>query len=118
MRLIDADAKALNPETINGIDFDTAIKEVEAFLNSDECKYPLHIYLCAVRDFAEWYRDELKEAPTIDAVPVVRGEWVVIGMRPTGTKDTHYCSICKAHGRKEMNYCPNCGAKMESEGST
>ena len=28
MRLIDADAKALNPETINGIDFDTAIKEV------------------------------------------------------------------------------------------
>ena len=43
----------------------------------------------------------------------VRGEWVVIGMRPTGTKDTHYCSNCKAHGRKEMNYCPNCGAKME-----
>ena len=72
MRLIDADAKALNPETINGIDFDTAIKEVETFLHSDECKYPLHIYLCAVRDFAEWYRDELKEAPTIDAVPVVR----------------------------------------------
>ena len=83
MRLINADAKALNPETINGIDFDTAIKEVEVFLNSDECKYPLHIYLCAVRDFAEWYRDELKEAPTIDAVPVGRGEWeVAIGYDP------------------------------------
>lgn len=114
MRLIDADAKALNPETINGVDFDTAIKEVETFLHSDECKYPLHIYLRAVRDFAEWYRDELKEAPTIDAVPVVRGKWTTNSDYP----DTVICSLC---GYKEdmwwadkgTNYCPNCGAKTD-----
>jgi hypothetical protein len=113
MRLIDADAKALNPETINGIDFDTAIKEVETFLNSDECKYPLHIYLCAVRDFAEWYRDELKEAPTISAVPVVRGEWV----KSDDYKGWLVCSACHdcyvdnawVNGKK-WRYCPNCGS--------
>ena len=59
--------------------------------------------------------DCVRYASEVDAVPVVHGEWIVIGMRPTGTKDTHYCSICKAHGRKEMNYCPNCGAKMEDK---
>ena len=115
MRLINADAKALNPETINGIDFDTAIKEVEVFLNSDECKYPLHIYLCAVRDFAEWYRDELKEAPTIDAVPVGRGEWeVAIGYDPNKKVQ---CQNCYKMAYEPTPYCPNCGAKMESEGS-
>ena len=121
MRLIDAEAKALNPETINEIDFDTAIKEVEAFLNSDECKYPLHIYLCAVRDFAEWYRDELKEAPTISAVPVVRGEWVeaksgVMSVWPEGQV---MCSACGQRmplaWKKMPPYCYGCGAKMEDK---
>ena len=120
MRLIDADAKALNPETINGTDFDTAIKEVETFLNSDECKYPLHIYLCAVRDFAEWYRDELKEAPTIDAAPVVRGEWIDTYADDKEIGDfVKHCSICHNAIIKRLSaslkYCPNCGAKMESE---
>lgn len=114
MRLIDADAKELNIETINGIDLDTAVKEVEVFLNSGECKSILFPYLRAIRDFAEWYRDELKVAPTIE----LKSGWAVLGMRPTGTKMTHYCSFCGGHGNDEMNFCPNCGADMrgESEG--
>lgn len=41
------------------------------------------------------------------------GRWKIIGMRPVGTHLTHYCSICGGHGDNEMDYCPNCGAKMD-----
>ena len=41
------------------------------------------------------------------------GYWKTIGMRPVGTHLTHYCSICGGHGDNEMDYCPNCGAKMD-----
>ena len=54
-----------------------------------------------------------------DAVPVVRGEWI-----ENPTKDSVLCSYCHADWNLFDNdtyrfcYCPNCGAKMESEGST
>ena len=56
------------------------------------------------------------DAPTIEATPVVHGKWNVIGMRPVGTRLTHYCSICGGHGNDDMSYCPNCGALMGKEG--
>lgn len=46
-------------------------------------------------------------------IEVKHGRWKIIGMRPVGTHLTHYCSICGGHGDNEMNYCPNCGAKMD-----
>jgi hypothetical protein len=57
----------------------------------------------------------IEDCPTIDAVPVVRGEWTTNSDYP----DTVICSLC---GWKESvwwadkgtNYCPNCGAKMEA----
>lgn len=70
------------------------------------------------------------DAPTISAAPVVRGEWVA------EQKNAEYCEFrCSAcdHsvGHTDQfdeteveafsewyRYCPNCGAKMESEGST
>ena len=59
--------------------------------------------------------DCIEYAPTIDAMTVVRGEWRVIGMRPVGTRLTHYCSVCDGHGSDDMNYCPNCGCDMRGE---
>ena len=56
----------------------------------------------------------LKCVPTIDAVPVVRGEWI-----ENPTKDSVLCSYCHADWNLFDNdtyrfcYCPNCGAKME-----
>ena len=44
-----------------------------------------------------------------------RGKWEVIGMRPAGTSQTHYCSICENHGSGDMRFCPSCGARMEVE---
>ena len=74
--------------------------------------------------------DMLESRPTIDAVPVVRGEWKLYsndddsGMR-------YWCTVCNfqlsedlfysgyKNGRWIENgvfkYCPNCGAKMEVE---
>jgi DNA-directed RNA polymerase subunit RPC12/RpoP len=64
-------------------------------------------------------QEQIDDAPTIDAMPVVRGEW-------TYEHGAWACSKCgedSPYGidRKTVkfaNYCPNCGAKMESEGST
>ena len=67
------------------------------------------------------FRYDINEMPTIDAVPVVHGEWI-------RTDDNicyaHICSVCRKHVRvciglrchdcdTEANYCPNCGAKMD-----
>ena len=65
------------------------------------------------------YRAEqaLKDAPTIDAVPVVHGEWVFQGTG--GSMGTKTCSVCgyqswqsKLRMANMGNYCPNCGARM------
>ena len=58
--------------------------------------------------------EELEDAPTIDAVEVVHGEWKynpkdAIEMMFTLPK----CSICGHESSDALNYCPNCGAKME-----
>ena len=73
--------------------------------------------------------DWMDAQPTVDAVEVVHGHWVrkQIG-KYTGT-DEVVCSCCRYFiavtcsdtGFKEaikgMNYCPNCGAKMDGDGN-
>jgi hypothetical protein len=58
----------------------------------------------------------IEESPTINAAPVVRGEWTPIFKGA----DTCKCSVCKRKGISDSDYgfiatpfCPNCGAKME-----
>jgi len=60
-------------------------------------------------------KDEIDNAPTVDAVPVVHGTWVVKGQ-------DIFCSLCGEEssytwygGSKFSRYCPNCGAKMDGE---
>jgi hypothetical protein len=70
--------------------------------------------------------------PTVDAAPVVHGEWVEYKPKKDGCvvfpTRSYYCSECgknsafivngmesmptKAFGRLIYNYCPHCGAKM------
>lgn len=62
------------------------------------------------------------DAPEVDAVPVVRGEWILVG-----TNEHHYetsveekCSLCGRYVYRydtelQDNYCPNCGARMDGE---
>jgi len=93
MRLIDADALT------------TDINSLKIWHNNNG-----HKELLTPSDLI----DRIKAAPTIEP-PVVHGKWIVIGMRPCGTKLTHYCSICGGHGNDEINFCHNCGAKMTEE---
>jgi hypothetical protein len=63
--------------------------------------------------FRETMKIIIKNTPTVDAVPVVCGEWTTNSDYP----DTVICSLC-GWGEsvwwadKGTNYCPNCGAKM------
>ena len=65
----------------------------------------------------------VKNAPTIDAVEVVHGEWKIYE-RPNGGYYTG-CSVCSFPlptdsqldfmDETDSKYCPNCGAKMDGE---
>ena len=59
---------------------------------------------------------EIDEAPTIDAVPVVRGEWEY----EHGARCCSKCGENNPYGvdyetNRFAAYCPNCGAKMEDK---
>jgi hypothetical protein len=60
----------------------------------------------------EEIRDVLNDLPSVQPAQKT-GRWLINsdGYYP-------YCSICKnePQGRIMTDYCPNCGAKMESEG--
>ena len=64
----------------------------------------------------EDWRDEainkiISNYPTVDAVPVVRGEWeIAIGYDPNKKVQ---CQNCYKMAYEPTPYCPNCGAKME-----
>lgn len=64
--------------------------------------------------YEQIFRQRVEMAPTIDAVPVVHGEWHIDRtFMPFSTS----CSECGCtlfeDGAWEWNYCPNCGAKMD-----
>lgn len=80
-------------------------------------------------DYADVYvRRMIDVAPTIDAVPVVRGEWKLYG-NDDDSGMSYWCTACNfqlsedlfysgyKNGRWIENgvfkYCPNCGAKMD-----
>lgn len=73
---------------------------------------------------------DLKDIPAADVIPVVHGRWEWFD-EETGTPLTGYerewgwcCSCCKHELPDDydspdyhpmLNYCPNCGAKMDKE---
>ena len=65
------------------------------------------------------YPGDLIYEPTIDAVPVVHGEWVEWyppkHMIMTGEELLYRCSVCDAKYSDVEGYrhCPHCGAKMD-----
>ena len=98
MRLIDADALASRLKIIF----------------CKECKEAFGCVSCSVGDYFE----EIKDAPTIDVVPVVHGHWE--DPEPEGCisfnkKAYSQCSVCKQKANYGWSYkhCPNCGAKMD-----
>ena len=98
MRLIDADAlekflKRLRRELP---------KESRDFFTRDEM----------ILNFQQYVHMQ----PTIDAVPVVRGEWIEHEDEMECPQCGYFWNYCD-NDTERFNCCPNCGAKMESEGS-
>lgn len=60
----------------------------------------------------------IKDMPTVDAVPVRHGKWIEHewAEESEGLIIPNYeCSECHMWERKESDYCPCCGAKMDAE---
>ena len=69
-----------------------------------------------------WMRTIISDEPTIDAVPVVHGEWIIKTNYKTPVSHAYIrkeklyiCPYCGKDYRQHMNFCGNCGAKMDGE---
>lgn len=97
------DAEALLKDLKEELDIDSPI------LNEVENKWVNKGIRIAIKD--------VKHFPTADAVEVRHGEWQIVD------SDLGYvemrCSLCGCkhlfYTKQGYPYCPNCGAKMESE---
>ena len=89
------------------IDVDVAMKRAK---ESDKIVGSSIWETCEVVEF-------LEDCPTVDAVEVVHGEWVVCG---DGEYVPFMCSACGKttswYHAQTANYCPNCGADMRDGG--
>ena len=100
------DSNALNER------FDKRIKWLRLDVHD---QYSLGLYHGAVTD-----KDLINEMPIIDAVEVVHGRWIDAypDIEPNPMFMYGICSECGFEQgiSKYLNYCPNCGAKMDLEG--
>lgn len=90
------------------IDADVLLKQSRRVVEYDEAGFSM--------EYNAVPTEVIKNAPTVEAVPVVRGEW----------NETKYytweCSVCGFHPFKgyipkesNFNFCPNCGADMRKK---
>ena len=96
------------------IDANAPLKQLSDYMEKLHCSDDYRDGLYRGMEIAESY---IKNAPTVDAVEVVHGEWVQIGYDKAMDRIT--CSCCKEYWNiadndtESFNYCPNCGAKMD-----
>lgn len=125
------------------IDLNFALQEIEDYKSMQTVLYYCTSAECeAARYGMDLAIKVLHNCPEVDAVPVVRGEWVYDENDTEWT--SHQCSVCKKSSLREAiyeddydegldgewfylgkrqigiiehlaNYCPNCGAKMDGE---
>ena len=54
----------------------------------------------------------IKQMQTIEAEPIRHGRWIDWSMCG---KSLYQCSECNAEMKYKTNFCPRCGAKMQTE---
>jgi len=107
------------------IDADKAVEQIDEWLHQTraiplDTSYHFELLGC------------IKDCPTIDAVPVVRGEWKLYG-NDDDSGMSYWCTVCNFQLSEDLfyseykngswiengvfKYCPSCGAKMEVEHS-
>lgn len=55
--------------------------------------------------------DQINVIPAADVAPVVHARWIPFHSEVAG--DIQYCSACEIGFTAKMDFCPNCGAKMD-----
>ena len=63
----------------------------------------------------------LEQLPTIDAISVKPGEWIIEHFYTDGNGvDIPFCTACGKPNKfpQKTAFCPNCGAKMDGERRT
>ena len=68
--------------------------------------------------YPHWYADKIKAIPAADVAPVRHAKWVdnhctACGMMPMGDEMWKNCDFDPPLFERFMDYCPNCGAKMD-----
>lgn len=102
----------MNKATDDLISRKQAIKEILAFCSEETKPGSLDEYgitvLSGIVDVI------LKQLPAVDAAPVTHGVWIYFNGAGNGF---YQCSECFhwIDARTDKNYCPNCGAKMETK---
>lgn len=112
-RLIDADRLAVFPHEPTSGTEDAITEWIEDIFSTEEIidhKEDLE-KLCwkAINGFIGVIETE----PTVDAAPVVHGEWEISRVDPTTNYIQRWrCTVCNKDSKDEYDYCPNCGADM------
>ena len=66
--------------------------------------------------YPQWYADKIKAIPSADVAPVRNGRWVKRGCKWQCTNCKVLMSIDGTPKENLLNYCHNCGSKMDEEG--
>ena len=89
-------------------------------IDADALKKQYYPFPCAIGVENAVTIRAINEAPTIDAAPVMHGEWVLQGENEHDyeTSLEEKCSLCGRYvyrydTQPQDNYCPNCGARMD-----
>ena len=79
---------------------------IDAYSAKEAIEYTL------VGDSASMAQRVIDSQPTVDAVPVRHGRWIIDNVNGKIACSDCGCIYLGYNGRLPPNYCPNCGAKM------
>lgn len=99
MRLIDADAL-----------------DAEMYRKSFEVDDGRNVWNSGLWIRYKIYEEAIRDAPTVDAVPVRHGKWiheVRYTIDSLHSYQQYRCSECDMTYITNTKYCPNCGARMD-----
>ena len=65
-----------------------------------------------LNQFIDW----IDVQPPVDAAPVRHGRWIPCNSKYGHDEKVYLCNQCNHNvGFKKMNFCPNCGARMDGD---
>ena len=93
--------------------------DADALIDGDQTMPYPNVPFDVLGEMVDWFVKMVDKQPTIDAVPIVHGEWEKARPKGIVSYADGYAECSNCHDTIwcgwKMNYCPNCGAKMGKE---